>query len=317
LPSLIQLEYMIAVADHRHFGKAAKACFVTQPTLSQQIAKAEEELGLAIFDREKKPVVPTPEGEAFIEQARVILREHRRLKEIAKARSGEVSGPFRLAVIPTVAATLVPHFIESFSRKYPKVDLSIEEPTTDDSLEALREDRLDAAILATPLPAEGFQEDLLYYEPFKLYLSKDHPLIARKSISKQDLDGAGLWLLRDGHCFKDQVVRYCSLGVGEKTVFRNVHFQSGNLDTLRRLVRQGHGYTLIPAFMTAYMGEAEIKAHVRSFSGPEPARQISLVSRRANWKKNISQALKESILKNLPEGMRTSPGKKMEILEVC
>jgi LysR family hydrogen peroxide-inducible transcriptional activator len=307
---------MIAVADHRHFGKAAKACFVTQPTLSQQIAKAEEDLGLPIFDREKKPVVPTPEGEAFIEQARVILREHRRLKEIAKARSGEVSGPFRLAIIPTVAATLVPHFIESFSRKYPKVDLSIEEPTTDDSLEALREDRLDAAVMATPLPAAGFLEDPLYYEPFKLYLSKDHPLVARKSVAKEDLDGAGLWLLRDGHCFKDQVVRYCSLG-GEKSIFRNVHFQSGNLDTLRRLVRQGHGYTLIPAFMTAYMGEAEIKAHVRSFSGPEPARQISLVSRRANWKKNISLALKECILKNLPEEMRTSPGKKLEVLEIC
>jgi LysR family hydrogen peroxide-inducible transcriptional activator len=284
--------------------------------LSQQIAKAEEGLGLAIFDRDKKPVVPTLEGEAFIEQARVILREHRRLKEIAKARSGEVSGPFRLAVIPTVAATLVPHFIESFSRKYPKVDLSIEEPTTDDSLDALREDRLDAAIMATPLPSEGFQEDILYYEPFKLYLSKGHPLIARDSISKQDLDGTGLWLLRDGHCFKDQVVRYCSLG-GEKAIFRNVHFQSGNLDTLRRLVRQGHGYTLIPAFMIAYMGEAEVKAHVRSFSGPEPARQISLVSRRANWKKNISLALKECILKNLPAGMRTAPGKKLEILEVC
>jgi LysR family hydrogen peroxide-inducible transcriptional activator len=317
MPSLIQLEYMIAVADHRHFGKAANACFVTQPTLSQQIAKAEKDLGLPIFDREKKPVVPTLEGEAFIEQARLILREHRRLKEIAKARSGEVSGPFRLAVIPTVAATLVPHFIESFSRKYPKVDLFIDELTTMASLEALREDRLDAAIMATPMPAEGFLEDPLYYEPFKLYVSKGHPLAARETVSKKDLDGAGLWLLRDGHCFKDQVVRYCSLGGGDMAIFRNVHFQSGNLDTLRRLVRQGHGYTLIPAFMTAYMGEAEIKTHVRSFAGTEPARQISVVSRRANWKKSISLALKESILKNLPEGMRTSPGKKLEVLEVC
>ncbi len=317
MPSLVQLEYLVAVADHRHFGKAAKACFVTQPTLSQQIAKAEEELGLPIFDRDKKPVVPTPEGEAFIDQARLILREHRRLKEIAKARTGEVSGPFRLAVIPTVAATLVPQFIEAFSRKFPKVELSIDELTTESSLAALREDRLDAAVLATPLGAEGFAEEPLYVEPFKLYVSKGHPLASRASCSKRDLDGDGLWLLNDGHCFKDQVVRYCSLGDGDKSLFRNVHFRSGNLDTLRRLVRQGHGYTLIPAFMTAYMGEGEIKAHVRSFSSPEPARQISLVSRRGHWKQAVRRALRETVLKSLPEDMRTARGRKLEVLDVC
>lgn len=317
MPSLNQLEYMVAVADHRHFGKAAKACFVTQPTLSQQIAKVEEDLGIQIFDRIKKPVVLTPEGEAFIEQARLILREHRRLKEIAKAKSGEVSGPFRLAVIPTVSSTLVPHFIESFSKRFPKVELYIDELTTEHILEGLREDRLDAAIMATPLAAEGFQEDPLYYEPFKLYVSKSHPLAAKETCAKRELDGAGLWLLSDGHCFKDQVVRYCSIKGGDKPIFRNVHFQSGSLDTLRRLVREGHGYTLIPAFMTSYMGEAEIKAHVRSFSAPEPARQISLVSRRGNWKKGIAQALRESILKNLPEGMRASPSRKLEVLDVC
>jgi LysR family hydrogen peroxide-inducible transcriptional activator len=317
MPSLVQLEYMVAVADHRHFGKAAKACFVTQPTLSQQIGKVEEDMGLMVFDRIKKPVMLTPEGEDFIEQARLILREHRRLEEIAKSKSKEISGTFRLAVIPTVSATLVPQFIEPFAKKYPKVELFVDEMKTESILDGLRQDKLDAAIMATPLTAEGFEEGPLYYEPFKLYVSKDHPLAKKDACAKKDLDGAGLWLLNDGHCFKDQVVRYCSIQGEEKPIFKNVHFQSGSLDTLRRLVRQGHGYTLIPAFMTSYMSEAEMRAHVRSFASPEPAREISLVCRRGHWKKSIVRALRESILKSLPEGMRTAPNRKLEILELC
>lgn len=317
MPSLVQLEYIAAVAEHRHFGKAARACHVTQPTLSQQVRKVEDDLGMVIFDRVKKPVVLTPEGEAFLEQARLVLREHGRLKEIARARSGEVAGEFRLGVIPTVSATLVPQFLERFAGKYPKVDLHIDELKTEDILEALRQDRLDAAVLATPIPGGGFDEDPLYYEPFKLYVSRGHPLARKETCTKADLDGEGLWILNDGHCFKDQVIRYCSIVPERLPAFRNVHFRSGNLDTLRRLVRQGHGYTLIPAFMTSYMGDAEVWAHVRAFAPPEPAREISLVCRRGHWKQSITRALKESILRTLPEGMRTRPGRKLEVLEIC
>ncbi|HLP40751.1 MAG TPA: LysR substrate-binding domain-containing protein [Fibrobacteria bacterium] len=318
MPSLVQLEYIVAVADHRHFGKAARACHVTQPTLSQQVRKVEDDLGILLFDRVKKPVVLTPEGEAFLEQARLILREHRRLKDMAGANSKEVAGAFHLAVIPTVSTALVPQFIERFAVKYPKVELYIDELKTETILESLRHDRLDAAILATPLPVTGFQEDPLYYEPFKLYVSKGHPLARHATCDKSDLDGAGLWLLSDGHCFKDQVVRYCSLAEDSAVpTFRNIHFQSGNLDTLRRLVRQGHGYTLIPAFMTTFMSEAEVKAHVRSFAAPEPTREISLVSRRGHWKQNITRALRESIARTLPEGVRTKADRRMEVLEVC
>lgn len=316
MPSLNQLEYIVAVADHRHFGKAARACHVTQPTLSQQVRKVEDDLGIVLFDRVKKPVVPTPEGEAFLEQARLILREHSRLKEIAKG-SREVAGAFRLGVIPTVASTLVPQFIERFAEKYPKVELTIDELKTESILEELRQDKLDAGILATPLPSGGFQEEPLYYEPFKLYVGKGHPLAKKEVCAKEDLDGAGLWLLSDGHCFKDQVIRFCSLTPGAATAFRNIRFQSGNLDTLRRLVRQGHGYTLIPAFMTSFMTEAEAKAHVRAFTAPEPAREISLVSRRDHWKPGIAKALKECILKTLPEGVQRTAGKRLEVLEVC
>jgi len=317
MPSIIQLEYIVAVADGRHFGKAARACHVTQPTLSQQVRKVEEDLNIRIFDRLKKPVVPTPEGEDFVEQARLILREHRRLREITLAKTGEVAGDLRLAVIPTVAATLVPHFIEHFAKKYPKVRLFIDELKTESALEGLRLDRLDAAIMATPLAEDGFREEPLYYEPFKLYISKGHSLLKKASCERKDLDGTGLWLLSDGHCFKDQVVRYCSIADGTAPNFRNIHFQSGNLDTLRRLVKGGNGYTLLPAFMTAFMGESEIKAHVRPFAAPEPAREISLVCRRDHWKKNLTRALRESIMKNLPAGTQVSKSNRLEVLELC
>lgn len=317
MPSLIQLEYIAAVADHRHFGKAARACHVTQPTLSQQIRKVEDDLGILLFDRIKKPVVVTPEGGAFLDQARLILREHKRLKEIATAHSGEVAGAFRLAVIPTVAASLVPQFLEHFASRYPKVELLIDELKTESILEELKQDKLDAGIMATPLPSGGFEETPLYLEPFKLYVSKGHPLGRKATCAKGDLDGSDIWLLSDGHCFKDQVARYCSLPGDPGPAFRNVRFQSGNLDTLRRLVRQGHGYTLIPAFMTTYMSEAEVKAHVRSFAAPEPARRISLVSRRGHWKAAIAKALRESIARTLPEAVRKAAPGKLEILDLC
>ena len=317
MPSLIQLEYLVAVSDHKHFGKAAYACHVSQPTLSQQIQKLEEGLGILVFDRTKKPVMCTPEGEAFLEQARLILREHKRLFEIAKANSREVAGEFRLAVIPTVAATLLPAFLAHFSRKYPKAELYIEELTTEAIMESMKRDKLDAGILATPLPEAGFEETPLYCEPFKLYLSQGHPLLKKSACLKGDVGGEGLWLLRDGHCFKDQVLRYCALDGAARPHFRNVHFQSGSLDTLRRLVQEGHGYTLIPALMTGSMPKAELEAHVRPFQAPEPAREISLVCRRRHWKTSILEALRTSIAANLPKEVKAIRKDRLHILDVC
>lgn len=317
MPSLIQLEYIIAVAEHRHFGKAAHACHVTQPTLSQQVQKVEEDLGILLFDRTRKPVVCTSAGEAFLEQARLILREHKRLFEIAKADSAEPAGAFHLAVIPTVAASLIPRFISHFARRHPKVELYIEELTTGSILDGLKRDKLDAGILATPLPEGGFEETPLYYEPFKLYLAAGHPLLGKSACVQGDVDGEGLWLLRDGHCFKDQVVRYCAIDEAAEPHFRNVHFQSGSLDTLRRLVQEGHGYTLIPALMTASMPKSEIDAHVRPFRAPEPAREISLVCRRRHWKSAIMGALRASILANLPKETGSVRKEKLQILDVC
>lgn len=317
MPSITQLEYIIAVADYRHFAKAAKSCNISQPTLSQQISKAEDELGRRIFDRDKKPVLVTQDGMMIIDQARTILREHRKLSEFSKQHSGELAGPFRVGVIPTVSSMLVPCFVEDFCKRYPKVQLFIDELPTESLTKNLQRDQLDAAILATPLNLDGFQEEPLYYETFKIYASKGHALMKKKSCNRKDLDGSDIWLLRDGHCFRDQIVKYCSIRIDEAAQERNVHFQGGNLETLQRLIARGHGYTLIPAFMTSTMSKDELKNHVTHFISPEPAREISIVTHRNKWKNKFVEAIRRSILDNLPPTVHKSKNRGLEVLDIC
>ncbi|NJM09601.1 MAG: LysR family transcriptional regulator [Bdellovibrionaceae bacterium] len=211
MPSLTQLEYIVAVDKHKHFGKAANECHVTQPTLSMQIQKVEEEIGYPLFDRLKKPIIATPKGQRFLSQAKVLLFEHRKLMDLSRQQGGELSGDFRLGVIPTIAPYLLPLFIEAFSKQFPKIHLVIDELKTETIIKNLHEDQLDAAILATPLNESGLKERPIFYEPFSLYVSKSHPLNARKRIKEDDLSGHEMWLLADGHCFRQQIVRYCSL----------------------------------------------------------------------------------------------------------
>ncbi|HEY2381076.1 MAG TPA: LysR substrate-binding domain-containing protein [Terriglobia bacterium] len=318
MPSLAQLEYIVAVADLKHFGKAAEACHISQPTLSQQIRKVEEDLDIVIFDRVKKPIVLTEDGEAILQQARRILREHRRLQEIARQKSDEISGEFRLGVIPTVANTLVPHFVKRFAEQYPKVTLLIDELKTSSILQELSEDRLDAGVMATPLSVAGLLEEPLYYETFNVYAATDHRLLKGKTCRIDDLDLSDMWLLQDGHCFKDQVMQLCSLGESKTpTTLPRIQFQGGNLDTLLRLVRQGTGYTLLPAFMIDQMPVDEVKTHVREFQRPFPAREISLVSRRAHWRRKTIIALRESILANPPQCLYMKRRPELRVLDVC
>jgi LysR family hydrogen peroxide-inducible transcriptional activator len=317
VPSLVQLEYIVAVADLKHFSKAAGACHISQPTLSQQIRKVEDELGIVIFDRVKKPIVLTEEGEAILNQARLILREHKCLKELARQKSDEISGEFRLGVIPTVANTLVPHFVERFAQQYPKVTLLIDELKTSSILQELSEDRLDAGLMATPLSVAGLVEEPLYYETFNVYASAGHRLLKGKTCRIDDLDTSDMWLLQDGHCFKDQVMQLFSVRSKSAQSLPRVQFQGGNLDTLLRLVKHGKGYTLLPAFMIDQMPAAEIKSHVREFQRPFPAREISLVSRRAHWRRKTVIALKNSILENLSESLYRKRCPELRVLDVC
>jgi LysR family hydrogen peroxide-inducible transcriptional activator len=317
VPTLTQLEYVLAVDKSRHFSQAAKACNISQPTLSQQIQKLEDELSIILFDRIQKPIVPTDDGKRFIEQAKVVIREQEKLIHIAQNGSKGVTGTFRLAIIPTVATYLIPLFLRDFSESYPDVELYIEELKTETIIDDLRNDRIDGAILATPLSEQGFKEHPLYYEPFSLYAAKGHPLLQKKKISPSDLDASQMWMLKDGNCFKTQVSKYCSVDPGQDSVFKNIHFQSGSLDTLRHVIQKNQGYTLIPELLATLMSLAELRACVRPFAPPAPAREISVVYRRDHWKLEIIDALEKSVMNSLPEYVRTRRGKDLLVMEIC
>jgi LysR family hydrogen peroxide-inducible transcriptional activator len=315
MPSISQLEYIVAVEKHRHFGKAAEQCHVTQPTLSMQIQKVEEEVGFPIFDRIKKPVVPTAKGLRFINQAKILLHEHHKLMDLSRTQSEEVSGELKLGVIPTIAPYLLPLFIESFSKEYPKIRLTIDELKTETIVQLLGEDALDAGIVATPLNEAGLRERPIFYEPFYLYVSKHDPLNIRKRIKEEDLNGGEMWLLADGHCLRNQIVRYCGLDK-QAGVIPNVSFEGGNLDTLRNLIRKSHGYTLVPRLFVETLSESEKRDHVREFERPIPTREISLVYRRDQWKSDILKALQETIKKKLPQDLLNQDAKRLQVLAI-
>ncbi len=317
MASLTQLEYVLAVEKHRHFGKAAKASHISQPTLSQQIRKLEDDLDIVIFDRVQKPVIATEEGKKFIDQAKIVLREHQRLLHYAKSGAEGVSGDFRLAIIPTISSFLIPYFIGDFAKHFPKVELFVEEYKTETILEELKNDRIDGAIMATPSGADGLKEHPLYYEPMVVYAAENHPLLKKSKINPKDMDASELWLLKDGNCFKDQVASFCSISPTADSVFNNIHFQSGNLEVLKNIVYRTKGYTLIPAMMMQFMGKNEIEKHVRPFTPPTPVREVSFVYRRDHWKLDIIRAIKDTIIKNLPSQVFQQRSKEHKVLEIC
>ena len=314
MASLTQLEYLIAVDRFRHFGKAAKACHVSQPTLSMQLHKLEDEYGVTFFDRSKQPILPTPEGEAIIQQARTILREFGKLEFLCKARQAEPMGEFRLALIPTVAPYLLPVFLGEFAKAYPAVKLLIEEMTTENVIQALEDDRIDAGILATPLHVESLVETPLYYEPFFLYVSARHPLSARSEVDAEQLDAKDIWLLAEGHCLRNQILRVCSLR-GKPGIFQNVRFESGSLETVMHLVEQGHGYTLLPDLATRTLPRHR-KEMLRPFTRPVPSREVSLVFRRTQYKRPILDALAKEIQKKLPADLPRVKSREIEVVRI-
>jgi LysR family hydrogen peroxide-inducible transcriptional activator len=309
LPTLTQLEYIVAVDRLKHFGAAARACHVSQPSLSMQIQKVEDEVGIVIFDRLKKPIVATEKGQRFIAQARVVLKESSKLVAVTKSEQNEVSGDFRLGIIPTLAPYLLPALIEPFSIAFPKVRLKIDELKTDTIVSELQHDLLDAAILATPLHESGLHEKPLFYEPFYLYVSKESVLSKHKRVDQTELDGSEMWLLQDGHCLRNQVVRICSLR-GEKSVFKNVQFEGGNLETLRYLIKKSRGYTLVPQLFVNTLSADERREFVKEFELPVPTREVSLVYRRDQWKLEVLHALENTIHDTLPLNLKTSVNKR-------
>ncbi len=310
--TLQQFEYALAISRTGSFVQAADLCFVTQPTLSMQVKKLEEEIGITIFDRSRQPVTVTDAGRIFIDQAQIIVREKNRLMELLGSVRGEVAGEFRLGVIPTLAPYLVPLFLQQFVEQYPNVHLQIDELTTADIILKLKSESIDAGILATPLEEPQLHENFLFNEPYVAYLSKKHSLWNKKQLKPDDLDADDLWLLADGHCMKNQVLQLCNRKK-EKNGVLSFDYRSGSIETLRRMVETGKGMTILPWLAIPGLSTKQQEA-VRYFKSPEPAREISIVTHRAQLKKGIIVALTEVINKAIPKHLKRSV--KQEVLSV-
>lgn len=310
--TLQQLEYALAIGRTGSFVDAADLCFVTQPTLSMQVKKLEEEAGITIFDRSRQPVTVTDAGKMFLDQARVVIREKNRLMEVLTSARGEIAGEFRLGIIPTLAPYLVPLFLAKFVEKYPGVKLEVEELTTATITERLKKESLDAGILATPLDEPQLHEIFLFNEPYVAYLSRKHQLWPKKQLRTEDVDANDLWLLSDGHCMKNQVLQLCNRRK-EKGNGANFEFRSGSIETLRRMVETGQGMTILPWLAVPGLSPKQQEA-VRYFRSPEPVREISIVTHRAQLKKGIIDALSEIINDALPKHLKRSV--KQEVLAV-
>ncbi|HEX8561491.1 MAG TPA: LysR substrate-binding domain-containing protein [Flavobacterium sp.] len=290
--TITQLQYVLAVAEHKNFTLAAEKCFVTQPTLSMQIQKIEEELDILIFDRSKKPIQLTDIGQKIVTQAKNIVNESGRIRDIVEQQKGFIGGEFRLGIIPTVMPTLLPMFLNNFIKKYPKVKLIIEELNTDEIITRLNNGHLDAAIAATPLHEEKIKEIVLYFEPFVAYIPSNHKMSEKQEIEVTDLNIDEILLLQDGHCFRDGILNLCK----SSEVSENSHFsiQSGSFETLIRLADEGLGTTLLPFLHTMDLKEKD-RSKLRHFKEPKPAREVSLIFPKTELKIHIIEALRTTI----------------------
>ena len=302
--TLVQLEYIIAVDTCRHFARAADSCFVTQPTLSMQIQKLEEELEVKIFDRSKQPVVPTQAGKEIIEQARQILAHRDLLLENVKDRKGELTGELRIGIIPTLAPYLLPLFVQSFNKKYPKVKLIVNELMTEFIISRLREGRIDVGILVTPLQENGIKEHVLFYEELLVYVSKKNNAFKKQYMLAQDIDPNKLWLLEEGHCFRSQIVNLCELRKASESG-SHFEYEAGSIETLRRMVEINDGITILPELTTLDLTPKQQKL-LRSFKKPAPMREVSMVVHRDFVKKKLIEALKKEIIAAVPEKIKNN-----------
>lgn len=290
--TITQLKYVLAVAEHKNFTLAADKCFVTQPTLSMQIQKIEEELSIQIFDRTKKPIQLTDIGQKIVNQAKNIVNEADRIQDIVEQQKGFIGGEFRLGIIPTIMPTLLPMFLNNFIKKYPKVKLIIEELNTEEIITKLNNGHLDAAIAATPLMEEKIKEIVLYFEPFVAYIPESHHTFQKEEIEVSDLNLDEILLLQDGHCFRDGIINLCKNN--PRNEINHFQIESGSFETLIKLADEGLGTTLLPYLHTLDLKESD-KLKLRHFKEPKPAREVSLIFPKSELKIHIIDALRTTI----------------------
>lgn len=301
--TITQLKYVVATASLQSFSKAAEACFVSQPTLSMQIQKLEEELELVLFDRSKQPITVTTDGEAILQQAREVIASFEHIETLATNLKGNIAGELRIGIIPTVAPALVHRFVPHIVKTYPALQLTIEELQTSEIINRLRDDTIDVGIAAIPLSEREIHETHLYYEPFVAFIPNNHRLSDDAFILQSELDPSDILLLQEGHCFRQNVSSLC--GISKKEGM-NLNVESGNFETLVRLAKRGMGMTLLP-YLTAHQLKADDKKLVRNFLQPVPTRQIGLLVKRTHAKKAMIDILRETIIAKIPEQLRKHP----------
>jgi LysR family hydrogen peroxide-inducible transcriptional activator len=310
--TITQLEYIVAVDTYRSFVLAAEKCFVTQPTLSMQVQKLEDTLGVKIFDRSKQPVSPTEIGIEIIEQARVMLAESEKIREIITDRQKELSGELKVGIIPTVSPYILPKIITGFVQKYPQVKLIVWEYTTEQIVQQLKLGTLDCGIMSTPLRESLLTEIPVFYENFVAYVSKNSKLSKKKNISPHDIDMEEIWVLNEGHCMREQVLNICQRRRATKG-YLHFEYNTGSVETLKRMVDQNNGATILPELALADLSDKQLD-RVRYFKSPEPAREVSIVIQKNFLKRRMIEALKNEILEFVPKRMKSR--KKKEVLEI-
>ena len=299
--NLQQLEYVVAVDTYRHFGKAAEKCFVTQPTLSSMIQKLEDELGVRIFQRTEKPVLPTEIGKQIISQARVILQEIRRIQDIVHAHIGEIKGELKIGVLPTLAPYLLPLFLKDFVRIYKQVRITVTELLTEEILEGLKKGKIDAGLLVTPLHDKSIQINPLFYEEFVAYVSIHEEAYKRKHLDPKKIDASKLWLLEEGHCYRSQIMNLCHLRKASEQD-KHFYYEAGSIETLKKMVERNEGITILPELALLYMNKTD-KHMVRRFQKPVPVREVSMLTHRDFANHVLVDVLKKQILTIIPKHM--------------
>jgi LysR family hydrogen peroxide-inducible transcriptional activator len=310
--TITQLEYIVAVDTYRSFVLAAEKCFVTQPTLSMQVQKLEDTLGVKLFDRSKQPVTPTEIGIEVITQARIMLSESEKIKEIISDRQRELSGELKVGIIPTVSPYILPKIIHGFIEKYPQVKLIVWEQTTEEIVQQLKLGMIDCGIMSTPLHESSLTEIPVFYENFVAYVSKNSKLSKKKNINPEDIDMEEIWILNEGHCMREQVLNICQRRKSTKG-FQHFEYNTGSVETLKRMVDQNNGATILPELALADLSDKQLD-RVRYFKSPEPAREVSIVIQRNFLKRRMIEALKNEILEFVPKRMKSK--KKKEVMDI-
>lgn len=296
--TLTELKYIVAVARQKHFGHAAEACFVAQPTLSVAIKKLEDELGVIIFERGGTEVSMTPLGAQIVAQAERVLEQTAAIKEIAKQNKDPLAGPFRLGIIYTIGPYLLPTLVKTMIQRVPQMPLVLQENFTVKLLELLRQGELDAAIIALPIPDQGLMLQPLYDEPFVVALPRDHAWADRDSVSAKELKSETMLLLGNGHCFRDQVLEVCPEMARFATASDGIArtFEGSSLETIRHMVASGIGITVLPIASVPDLHAKDGLLRYLPFSEPTPDRRVVIAWRKSFTRQAAIEAIRQAVL---------------------